>query len=198
MGLPASSMAWVSSASCGGCGVRPNSVMSAPAMKLRPWHAITRARTAGSALACRTASSRPARTAWLRAFTGGLLTVITATSALRAVLTTGVMRVPSVRFDVCGLFTVVPLGGSGSVRLDVQPALGVQFRFECIPVQPVVAAHVAKGLNHAGLHAFESAQVDIAGVVPQQPRHVLAACQDQVLHVGLGLIGLAREGQVDV
>jgi hypothetical protein len=46
----------------GGWGGLPNSVMSAPAMKVRPRQPITIARTAASASARRTPSSRPSRT----------------------------------------------------------------------------------------------------------------------------------------
>ena len=68
------------SRSPGSFGGLPNSVMSAPAMKVRPSQTSATARTAGSAAARSTPSLMPARTAWASAFTGGLSTVMTATS----------------------------------------------------------------------------------------------------------------------
>src|SRR6476620_9963163 len=78
------------STSCrpGGFGGLPNSVMSAPAMKVRPAQVSTIAFTSGSAIACFMQSRIPPRTAALSAFTGGLLTVTIATASLRSSLTT--------------------------------------------------------------------------------------------------------------
>ncbi len=64
----------------GSFGGLPNSVMSAPAMKVRPSQTSATALTAGSAAARSTPCLMPARTAWLSALTGGLFTVMTATS----------------------------------------------------------------------------------------------------------------------
>ena len=65
------------STSCrpGGFGGLPNSVMSAPAIKVRPPQVSTIAFTSGSAIALFMHSKMPPRTAALSAFTGGLLTV---------------------------------------------------------------------------------------------------------------------------
>src|SRR5882724_8927220 len=63
----------------GSVGGLPNSVMSAPAMKVRPAHTMTIACTAPSAVACLIPSCSPFRTCWLSALTGGLSTVSTAT-----------------------------------------------------------------------------------------------------------------------
>ena len=65
------------STSCrpGGFGGLPNSVMSAPAMKVRPPQVSTIAFTSGSAIAAFMQSKIPPRTAALSAFTGGLSTV---------------------------------------------------------------------------------------------------------------------------
>src|SRR5436309_7148172 len=70
-----------SSTACspGSTGGLPNSVMSAPAMNVRPAHTITTAWTAPSAAARPSPSCNPLRTCWLRALTGGLSTVSTAT-----------------------------------------------------------------------------------------------------------------------
>src|SRR6476661_5585305 len=72
----------------GGFGGLPNSVMSAPAMKVRPAQVSTIAFASGSAIARLMPSRIPPRTAALSAFTGGLLTVMTATASLRSSLTT--------------------------------------------------------------------------------------------------------------
>src|SRR5882724_7069171 len=57
----------------------PNSLISAPATKVRPAPMNTTACTASSFSICATAAAMPDATAELSAFTGGLLMVITAT-----------------------------------------------------------------------------------------------------------------------
>src|SRR5215470_17216550 len=64
----------------GGCDGLLNSVMSAPAMKVRPAPTSTIARVAASSRACVSVLNRPARTTCLSALTGGLSTVMTAIS----------------------------------------------------------------------------------------------------------------------
>src|SRR5450631_613016 len=78
------------STSCrpGGFGGLPNSVMSAPAMKVRPPQVRTIAFTSGSAMARLMQSKMPPRTAALSAFTGGLSTVTMAMTSRRSSLTT--------------------------------------------------------------------------------------------------------------
>src|SRR6202158_4249106 len=78
------------STSCrpGGFGGLPNSVMSAPAIKVRPSQVRTIAFTSGSAIALLMHSRIPPRTAALSAFTGGLLTVTMPTTSRRSSLTT--------------------------------------------------------------------------------------------------------------
>src|SRR5450432_932653 len=78
------------STSCrpGGFGGLPNSVMSAPAIKVRPQQVRTIAFTSGSAMARLMQSKMPPRTAALNAFTGGLSTVTMATTSRRSSLTT--------------------------------------------------------------------------------------------------------------
>src|SRR5713101_6536193 len=78
------------STSCrpGGFGGLPNSVMSAPAIKVRPPQVRTIAFTSGSAMARLMQSKMPPRTAALNAFTGGLSTVTMATTSRRSSLTT--------------------------------------------------------------------------------------------------------------
>src|ERR1700731_1969062 len=77
------------STSCrpGGFGGLPNSVMSAPAIKVRPSQVSTIAITSGSAIARFMQSRIPPRTAALNTFTGGLLTVTMATTSRRSSLT---------------------------------------------------------------------------------------------------------------
>src|ERR1700722_4676127 len=81
-------------ASCrpGGFGGLPNSVMSAPAIKVRPAQVRTIAFSSGSAMALFMHSRIPPRTAALSAFTGGLLIVTMATTSRRSSLTTSFTR----------------------------------------------------------------------------------------------------------
>src|SRR5262249_51006685 len=72
------------STSPGGCGGLSSSVMSAPAMKVRPAAVSTIARMLASSRARVKASLSPARTACLRALTGGLSTTMTATTPGRS------------------------------------------------------------------------------------------------------------------
>src|SRR5436305_1797280 len=69
------SSAEITSPRLGGCGGLPNSVMSAPAMKVRPPQVSTIAFTSASEAAVFTFSKMPRRTAAESAFTGGLFTV---------------------------------------------------------------------------------------------------------------------------
>ncbi len=62
----------------------PNSVMSAPAMKVRPSQMMTIALAPASANAAFMPSARPSRTPAESAFTGGELRVMTPTSPSRA------------------------------------------------------------------------------------------------------------------
>src|SRR3977135_1784078 len=80
------------SCSPGGFGGLPTSVMSAPAMKVRPAQVSTIACTSGSAIALLMHSKIPPRTAALSAFTGGLLTVTMAMTSRRSSLTTSFTR----------------------------------------------------------------------------------------------------------
>src|SRR2546427_6741847 len=86
----------------GSAGGLPNSVMSAPAMNVRPAQTITMAWTAESDMACLRPSSRPCRTCWLSALTGGLLTVSTATRPRRSRSTDLVMAVMGLSTRVLG------------------------------------------------------------------------------------------------
>ena len=65
----------------------PNSVMSAPATKVRPAQISTIAFAASSAMAALTPAWMPARSAWLSALTGGLSMVRTATAPTRSLVT---------------------------------------------------------------------------------------------------------------
>src|ERR1700687_2298951 len=76
----------------GGFGGLPNSVMSAPAMKVRPSQVSTIAFTSGLAITLLMHSKIPPRTAALSAFTGGLLTVTMAMTSRRSSLTTSFTR----------------------------------------------------------------------------------------------------------
>src|SRR5579871_4980153 len=74
MSLPEDSTAWMASWRLGDFGGLPNSVMSAPAMKVRPSQASTPALISGAELSFSTPSMMALRTPTLMAFTGGLLT----------------------------------------------------------------------------------------------------------------------------
>src|SRR3981081_3174620 len=99
----------------GGFGGLPNSVMSAPAMKVRPAQVRTIAFTSGSAIALVTQSKMPPRTAALSAFTGGLLIVTMATTSYRPSL------MPYLATEV--YFEAGPL----STRPAWQPIAGLYF-----------------------------------------------------------------------
>jgi hypothetical protein len=73
MGFTELSTALMASCSPGDRGGLPNSVMSAPAMKVRPSHARTPILISGSWASFATPSMRAARTPTLMALTGGLL-----------------------------------------------------------------------------------------------------------------------------
>ena len=62
-----------------GGGVWSNSLMSAPPLNILPSPVMTSARTPSSAAAARSAACNPERTAMPRPFTGGFLSVMTAT-----------------------------------------------------------------------------------------------------------------------
>lgn len=81
---------------CGGVVSFPNSVTSAPAMKVQPSQLSTTARTDEPASSMPTASHRPWRRTWPSALTGGLLTVTTAISPSCWMLT--VILNPWIRF----------------------------------------------------------------------------------------------------
>ena len=80
MGLGLASIASMTLCSEAPRGGLPNSLMSAPAMKVRPAHASTIALTAGSATAAATPAASPSRTSADSALTGGESMVSTATS----------------------------------------------------------------------------------------------------------------------
>src|SRR3989442_1564329 len=101
-GFPLPSMRSSTAWRPGSVGGLPNSVMSAPAMNVRPAQTITMAWTAESDMACLRPSSRPCRTCWLSALTGGLLTVSTATRPRRSRSTDLVMAVMGLSTRVLG------------------------------------------------------------------------------------------------
>src|ERR1022692_4685842 len=68
-------------------GLLPNSLLSAPATKVRPPPITTAALTAGSPLISSIAARTPSATPGLRAFTGGLSMVMTETSLSLLILT---------------------------------------------------------------------------------------------------------------
>src|SRR6202171_6504132 len=113
------------STSCrpGGFGGLPNSVMSAPAMEVRPGQVSTIAFTAGSAIAAFMQSRIPPRTAALSAFTGGLLTVTMAMTSRRSSWTTS--------FTLLSLDYLVPV--NFALR-NLIPHLDTEGYFEARPL----------------------------------------------------------------
>ena len=125
----------------GSCGGLPNSVMSAPAMNVRPAQAMTMAPTPASAWAALRPSRNPRRTPWLSALTGGLLTVRTAMRPRRSRSTKGVMAVMSVSLSALRL-------GSGMLPRP-QARIGQSVPTESFDVPattgPVRAASIGHG-----------------------------------------------------
>src|SRR5258705_2113572 len=112
------------STSCkpGGFGGLPNSVMRAPAIKVRPPQVSTIAFTSGSAMALLMPSRIPPRTAALSAFTGGLLTVTVAIPSRLSSLTTSFT-----------LISLVALGANFALR-NLIPHLDTEGYFEARPL----------------------------------------------------------------
>ena len=90
IGLGKAAMRSTTSGSCGMTGGLPNSVMSAPAKKVRPSHASTTALIDASPSASSKAAVTPVRTAAPSAFTGGLSEMMTRTSPWRSVVMTDI------------------------------------------------------------------------------------------------------------
>src|SRR6201998_1064532 len=113
------------STSCrpGGFGGLPNSVMSAPAIKVRPAQVRTIAFISGSAMALFMHSRIPPRTAALSALTGGLLTVTMPMTSRHSSWTTS--------------FTIFSLGSPGFLNFAVRnliPHLDSEGYFEARPL----------------------------------------------------------------
>src|SRR5262245_26768899 len=120
----------------GSTGGLPNSVMSAPAMNVRPAHTMTMACTTPSAVACLIPSWSPLRTCWLSALTGGLSTVRTATRprverstdcvifALSELLSRGGGSAAQLLGQVLEVLRDdIPLAGRGDVAVRARPVL---------------------------------------------------------------------------
>src|SRR6202158_5631525 len=116
----------------GGFDGLPNSVMSAPAMKVRPSQVSTIAFTSGLAITLLMHSRIPPRTAALSAFTGGLLTVTMPTTSRRSSLTTS--------------FTLLSLGILFSMNFALRnliPHLDTEGYFEARPLSTTSAQQQA-------------------------------------------------------
>jgi len=90
-GLGHASIASITAMAVGWRGGLPNSVMSAPATKVRPAQAITTAEMSGWPAARDTRSRSPTRTSCFMALTGGLSMVMTATPLSVRMLTSSDM-----------------------------------------------------------------------------------------------------------
>jgi hypothetical protein len=106
VGFFTSSSIAMTSIRLGGCDGLPNSVMSAPATKVRPAPVRMIASTLASSRAI-TLSMMPLRTPWRSAFTGGLSMVMMATLPSRRRLT-GLSKAAPSRFStlIAGFKTV--------------------------------------------------------------------------------------------
>src|SRR6202158_2340959 len=116
----------------GGFDGLPNSVMSAPAMKVRPAQVSTIAFTSGLAITLLMHSRIPPRTAALSAFTGGLLTVTMPTTSRRSSSTTS--------------FTLISLGIVVLVNFALRnliPHLDTEGYFEARPLSTISAQRQA-------------------------------------------------------
>src|ERR1700735_894042 len=60
-----------------------------------------------------------------------------------------------------------------SVGFNMQPPFPQKLRFEFVPVQVVRAGYIAKRLNDASLHAFQTANIDVGVVVSKHLRHAI-------------------------
>ena len=108
-GFGAASMVLMTSCNEGSAGGRPNSVMSAPAMKVRAAQLSTMAWTDASAEAVSMACLMPWRTAADSAFTGGEFTVSTATPScvVRSITSLTWVMFSSLLPPGCGVETYV-------------------------------------------------------------------------------------------
>ena len=99
----------------------PNSVMSAPAMKVRPSQISTPA-LASEAMACLKPSNSPSRTLADRAFTGGEFRVTTATSPSRARVVTSLIWVMGAFLEI-GLSAALCLAAATEFKRALQAGL---------------------------------------------------------------------------
>src|SRR3954468_24682454 len=161
----------------------PNSVMSAPAKKVWPWQMITTAFTASSPSASAIAATSPSRTAWPRAFTGGLFEVTIRTSPWRLV--------------VIGLILVsVASEGRASIFLAVMGVRGgkaaVYDQRMAVHIGALVRGEEQSGLGDLGRLAAALQWVEVADqlFLPGRARHIV----DRLRHAGLDQ---ARADRID-
>src|SRR3981081_3875605 len=116
----------------GGFGGLPNSVMSAPAMKVRPPQVRTIAFTSGSAIALVMQSRIPPRTAALSAFTGGLSIETMPITSRHSSLTTSFTGLSLLSLDIVNF----------ALR-NLIPHLDTEGYFEARPLSTISAAQQA-------------------------------------------------------
>src|SRR4051794_13206562 len=85
-----------------------------------------------------------------------------------------------------------------SIRLDVEAIPRQQLRMQLVPIHAVHAAAMPEGIDHAGLHALEATDIDVAVLVREHPNDDLAPLANEVLHIRLAFARHAREGEIDV
>src|SRR5947207_9536075 len=162
----------------GSTGGLPNSVMSAPAMKVRPAQTMTIACTAPSAVACLIPSCSPLRTCWLSALTGGLSTVSTATRP-RLVRSTDCVSfaMGTPRWGESGPYHTVPVP-TRSVPSLVAAQACEELREDLDVVVPdPLRAHRHRPVEIRGRLFLEPADelAQVIDVLPGEPRDLLVA-----------------------
>src|ERR1700722_6031856 len=84
------------------------------------------------------------------------------------------------------------------VGLEMQPSVALEGWPDGLPIEPGVDRDVAQREHHAFLHRLETADIEIGVRIGDERREIGSPVTHHVLHVALGLIGRAAEGEVDV
>src|SRR5262249_26494176 len=85
-----------------------------------------------------------------------------------------------------------------SVSLEMQTTVTLERGADGFPIKPGLNSDVAQGEDHASLHRFQAADVEIGVRVNDELGEIGRPFAHHVLHVALGLAGGAAEGEIDV
>ena len=85
-----------------------------------------------------------------------------------------------------------------AVGFQMQPSVALERRPEGLPIEAGLQRDVAQREHHAFFHRLEAADVEIGVRIGDQRGEIGRPLAHQVLHVALGLVGRAAEGEVDV